>query len=162
VARTISRSPGDIDHDALNPPSASQLGSARTIATVALRVMNAVWRNNNLYTCHTIRPPVGSPEVNEATAHWYRLGTLNLAALGVADQGNVSAEDLGVGTHTFMPAVMVDVCDNMAVGFAASGPAYTREPTTRRARRPIRRGRSVAASRWRSAPTFTFVPSARA
>jgi hypothetical protein len=81
-----------------------------------------VWRNNNLYTCNTLRPPVGV-DATQATAHWYRLNTMVLAALGVADQGDIGAEDLGVGTHTMMPAVMVDVCDNMAVGFAASGPA---------------------------------------
>ncbi len=111
---------GDISSGGV--PNASQLGSARTIATVAQRCMNSVWRNNNLYCVHTIKPTVGvdSPQ---ATAHWYRLGTMALPALVVADQGDVGAEDLGAGTHTFMPAVMVDVCDNMAIGFAASGPA---------------------------------------
>jgi hypothetical protein len=95
--------------------------SARTIATVAGRVMNAVWRNNNLYTCNTIKPTVGV-DLPQATAHWYRIDTVALAALAIADQGNVGAEDLGAATHTMMPAVNVDKCDNMAIGFSASGP----------------------------------------
>jgi len=110
---------GDISSGVV--PSATQLGSVRTIATVAQRVMNAVWRNNNLYTCNTIKPTLGvdSPQ---ATAHWYRVNTTALGALVVADQGNVGGEDIGLGMHTFMPAVHVDKCDNMAIGFSASGP----------------------------------------
>jgi len=111
---------GDISSGAV--PAATQLGSARTIATVAGRVMNAVWRNNNLYTCNTIKPTVGI-DLTQATAHWYRLDTVALGALFVADQGNVGAEDLGAATHTMMPAVNVDKCDNMAIGFSASGPS---------------------------------------
>jgi hypothetical protein len=110
---------GDISSGAV--PSATQLGGPRTISTVAQRVMNAVWRNNYLYSCNTIKPTLGvdSPQ---ATAHWYRIDTSTLAALAVSDQGNVGGEDLSVGTHTYMPAVNVDKCDNMAIGFSASSP----------------------------------------
>ncbi len=103
-------------------PSATQLGSTRTIATVAGRCMGAVWRNNNLYACHTIRPVAGV-DGTQATAHWYRIGTAALGALTVADQGNVGGEDIAAGTHTFMPNIHVDKCDNMAIGFSASGPS---------------------------------------
>jgi hypothetical protein len=110
---------GDISSGTV--PSATQLGSTRTIATVSQRVMAAVWRNNNLYTCNTIKPTLGvdSPQ---ATAHWFRFNTTVLAALSVGDQGNVGGEDIAAGTHTWMPAVHVDKCDNMAIGFSASGP----------------------------------------
>lgn len=110
---------GDISNGAV--PNATQLGTPRTIATLAQRCMNAVWRNNNLYTCHTIRPTAGvdSPQ---ATTHWYRIGTANLAALTVADQGNVGGEDVSVGAHTWIPAVHVDKCDNMAIGYSVSSP----------------------------------------
>jgi FlgD Ig-like domain len=102
-------------------PNATQLGSARTIATVSGRCMGAVWRNNSLYAVHTLRPTVGV-DGTQATAHWYRFGTGTLAALTVADQGNVGGEDIAVGEHTFVPNVHVDKCDNMAIGFTASGP----------------------------------------
>lgn len=102
-------------------PGATQLGTARTIATLPLRAMNAVWRNINLYTCNTLRPPAGV-DATQATAHWYRFDTFNLALLTIADQGNIGGEDLGATTHTWIPQVMVDKCDNMAVGFSGSNP----------------------------------------
>jgi hypothetical protein len=60
------------------------------------------------------------------TAHWWQLSTAfdgisPTAAL--ADQGNVGAQDLGAGTHTYYPCVMVDAVGCLAVGFAASGPS---------------------------------------
>ena len=102
-------------------PNASQLGSARTIATVPGRCDGAVWRNNNLYAVHTLRPTAGV-DGTQATVHWYRFDTTTLAALTVADQGNVGGEDIAVGEHTYMGNIHVDKCDNMAVGFSASGP----------------------------------------
>jgi hypothetical protein len=84
--------------------------------------MGAVWRNNNLYAVHTLRPTAGV-DGTQATAHWYRMGTAALNALTVADQGNVGGEDIAAGTHTYVPNIHVDKCDNMAVGFTASGPA---------------------------------------
>ncbi|HEX6791813.1 MAG TPA: hypothetical protein VF247_10930, partial [Candidatus Krumholzibacteria bacterium] len=111
---------GDISNGTV--PSATQLGTTRTIATLPQRVMNAVWRNNNLYTCHTIKPTLGA-DSPQATAHWYRIGTVNLAALTVADQGNVGGEDVIAGAHTWIPAVHVDKCDNMAIGYSLSSPA---------------------------------------
>jgi hypothetical protein len=102
-------------------PNATQLGTTRTIATVSGRCDGAVWRNDNLYAVHTLRPTTGV-DGTQATAHWYRFGTTTLAALTVADQGNVGGEDIAAGEHTFMPNVHVDKCDNMVVGFSASGP----------------------------------------
>lgn len=110
---------GNTTADPSAVPAASQLGTTRTIATIPLRCMNAVWRNNNLYAVNTLRPPAGVNST-QATAHWYRFDTLALAALTVADQGDIGGEDLGANTHTWVPQVMVDKCDNMAVGFSAS------------------------------------------
>lgn len=110
---------GNTTADPSAVPAAPQLGTARTIATIPLRCMNAVWRNNNLYTVNTLRPPAGV-NTTQATAHWYRFDTVNLALLGVADQGDIGGEDLGANTHTWVPQVAVDKCDNMAVGFSAS------------------------------------------
>ena len=36
--------------------------------------MNAVWRNNNLWAVNTVNPPSGT-DLDQATAHWYRMGT---------------------------------------------------------------------------------------
>jgi hypothetical protein len=110
---------GDISNGTV--PNASQLGSARVIATVAQRIDGTVYRNNNLYAVNTIKPTLGV-DAPQATAHWYRVDATNLGALALADQGNIGGEDIAAGTHTYMPNIHVDKCDNMAVGFSASGP----------------------------------------
>lgn len=110
---------GNFDNTAVALPDAPQLGTARLIETNDRRALNAVWRNNNLYMCAT-SAAVAAPNTGQATAHWFRISTVNLGALFVADHGDVGAEDLGAGTYTFFPSVMVDMCDNMAIGFSAS------------------------------------------
>ncbi|HEU4365029.1 MAG TPA: FlgD immunoglobulin-like domain containing protein [Candidatus Krumholzibacteria bacterium] len=110
---------GNFDNTGLAMPDAPQLGSARLIETNDRRALNAVWRNNNLYMCAT-SVGVVAPNTGQATAHWFRVSTVNLGALFVADHGDAGAEDLGAGTYTFFPSVMVDMCDNMAIGFSAS------------------------------------------
>jgi len=110
---------GNIDNTALGMPDAPQLGSAFLIETNDRRLLNAVWRANNLYCTATIRPGAGV-DAGTATARWWRLNTANTIALVQADAGNVGAEDLGAGTYTFFPQVMVDCDGNMAMGFAAS------------------------------------------
>jgi hypothetical protein len=99
---------------------APQLGTATRIEVNDRRALNAVWRNNQLYASTTITPNAGA-DINETTAHWWRLDTTaGLGALFTADQGNVGGSGLGAGTFTFFPSVTVDHCGNMAMGFAAS------------------------------------------
>jgi hypothetical protein len=103
-------------------PDAPQLGQPTyPIETNDRRTLNAVWRENNLYTCAQLVPIGGTPDAGQATAHWWRIDTTAPApALALVDQGNVGSEDLGGVTHTFFPSVMVDCELNMAIGFAAS------------------------------------------
>jgi hypothetical protein len=110
---------GNIEDTNLALPDAPQLGSAVLIETNDRRLLNAVWRDNNLYCTATYRPLAGV-DLNQSTARWWRLNTTSTTALTQADAGNVGAEDLAIGTHTFFPEVMVDGDDNMAVGFSAS------------------------------------------
>lgn len=111
---------GNFDNTAVTTlPDAPQLGGARLIEVNDRRALNAVWRNNNLYISTTVLPPAGA-DVGQTTAHWFRISTVNLGALFAADHGDVGAEDVGAGTYTFFPAVHVDMCDNMAIGFSAS------------------------------------------
>jgi hypothetical protein len=109
-----------------DPPDAPQMGMGPApdffnfpIETNDRRTLNAVWRDNCLFTCAEIIPNAGA-DAGQTTAHWWRIDTTAPAALTLADQGSVGAEDLGVGTHTFFPQVMVDCNKNMAIGFAAS------------------------------------------
>ncbi len=112
---------GDIDNTASAMLDAPQLGSASTIETNDRRALNAVWRNNKLYLSAQVRLPAAHPEAGQTTAHWWRFNTVVPSpGITLADQGNVGGEDLGVGTYTYYPAVMVDWNDNMAIGFSAS------------------------------------------
>jgi hypothetical protein len=112
---------GDIENSLVGLPDAPQFGSAYTIETNDRRALNAVWRENNLWTCAEIYPVTG-PDANQVTARWWRMNTTN-PTITIADAGNVGGEDLGAGTYTFFPAVMVDCDLNMALGFAASNSA---------------------------------------
>jgi hypothetical protein len=110
---------GDIDNTAVGMPDAPQSGSAMDIETNDRRVLNAVWRNNSLWTTAQVVPGSGS-DAGQATAHWWELDTTNLAALSVVQQGDISAEDIASGTYTFFPSIAVDQNGNMGIGFAAS------------------------------------------
>ena len=101
-------------------PDAPQSGGAALIEVNDRRALNAVWRNNTLWASSTINPNSG-PDLGQTTAHWWQIDTTNNPPnLVLIDQGDVGAEDLGVGTYTFFPTVMVDCLDNMAMGFSAS------------------------------------------
>jgi len=110
---------GDISNRA--NPDAPQSGGAQGINTSNNRLYNAVWRNNQLYTVNTVNPPRGI-DAGQATAHYYRIDTTNLAALTIADQADIGGEDIAAGAHTFYPAVAVDNAGNVGVGFSASSP----------------------------------------
>ena len=100
-------------------PKHLNLGTGTLINTPGNRVMNAVWRNNNLWAVNTINPPSGT-DAGQATAHWYRMGTSG--TISIADQGNIGGEAIATGTYTFYPSIAVNNNDEMCVGFAASAP----------------------------------------
>ncbi|RMH92809.1 MAG: lamin tail domain-containing protein, partial [Calditrichaeota bacterium] len=81
--------------------------------------MDAVWRNNSLYTCATLVPGSGS-DAGQATAHWWQINTSNISSLTLSDQGDIGGEDIATGTYTFFPSIAVDQHDNIAIGFSAS------------------------------------------
>ena len=101
-------------------PDAPQMGTAETIETNDRRTLNAVWRNNRLYTTMTINPKAGDPSAGEATAHWVEIDTSTLGVPAVADEGSIGGEDIATGTYTFFPSIAVNDSDDVAIGFAAS------------------------------------------
>jgi hypothetical protein len=116
---------GDMDNRSVAVPDAPQFGGPELIDTVYRQAYNAVWRNGDLFLGSECVPPAG-PDSGQTTAHWWRISTsfdgVNTPTLALADQGDIGAEDLGAGTFTFVPNVMVDAHGNLAVGFSASGP----------------------------------------
>jgi hypothetical protein len=88
---------------------APQQGAGDTLDTLSDRLMNAVWRDDSLWTTHTI-------DVNgDATARWYEIDT----AGGYAE---IQAGDVnpGAGVNTFMPAINVNASGQMALTFTQS------------------------------------------
>jgi hypothetical protein len=110
---------GDIENFAIAFPDAPQFGSAYLIETNDRRALNAVWRDNHLYLATTIVPPLGVMNANETTAYWWH-GNTNAAVITTVEMGAVGGEDLGAGTYTYFPAIMVDCDRNVAMGFSAS------------------------------------------
>ncbi len=110
---------GDIDNTAAGMPDAPQSGTGTLIDTGDRRALDAVWRNNSLYTCASVVPGSGT-DAGQATAHWWQVNTTTLSSLSLTDQGNIGGEDIATGAYTFYPSVAVDQNDNLAIGFAAS------------------------------------------
>lgn len=102
-------------------PPAPQAGTTARITTNDRRALDAVWREGSLYVVATINPRAGG-DVGQSTAHWWRLNTNNSALVTLADQGDVSGEDIAPGTFTFFPAVAVNRHGDMSIGFTASAP----------------------------------------
>jgi hypothetical protein len=100
-------------------PDAPQSGTATLIETNDQRSLNAVWRDNSLWSTAQVVPPSGD-DAGEATAHWWEVDTSTPASLSVSQQGNVGGEDIAAGTYTFFPSIAVDGNGNMGIGFAAS------------------------------------------
>ena len=113
----------DIDNQGTQPnaPQIGSTGGTTEIWTNDRRALHSVWRDNFLWVSATIVPNSGA-NLGQATAHWFKLDTSNLALLSLSDQGNAGGEDIHPNgdVHTFFPSIAVDPCGNMAIGFSAS------------------------------------------
>jgi len=147
---------GNIDNNAAGVPDAPQSGTGIGVDAGDKRALNAVWRNNALWTCNTI-VPVSGTDAGQATAHWYKINTTNLGALAAADQGNVGGENIAAGTYTFFPAVMVDATGDLGIGFSASAPTiFPGAYYTPAVEPPTPRERSSRPPHWRRVWRFTI------
>ena len=112
----------DLDVELLGNDIVPQSGSSASIAQNDTRVLDVKWRDNALWAVFTVVPPSGDPDAGQTTVHWVKLGTSNLAALTLIDQGNAGGNDIDAGAHTFFTSISVDSSGNMALGFALSSP----------------------------------------
>ena len=90
-----------------------QAGTAATLQSFSPAVINAVWRNDSIWTTHTVSSATAN---GEATVKWYEI-TTTAGAYGVRQQGTI---DPGPGVHTFMPAISVDAAGNMGITYTES------------------------------------------
>jgi len=111
---------GDIENHIPTLPDSPQKDSPEEVEVNDRRALHAVWRNNRLWATTTILPWSGQ-NAFQATAHWFKFNTSNLNSITLDDQGDVGGEDISPGTYTFFPSIAVNMNDDMAIGFSASG-----------------------------------------
>ncbi|MBF0509697.1 MAG: hypothetical protein HQK57_12335 [Deltaproteobacteria bacterium] len=103
-------------------PGAPQYGTSLRITTNDRGTLQVVWRDNALWTALNVLSPAG-PDAGTVVAHWFKINTVNLTKLTLADQGNAGGKDIAPGAVTFFPSISVDRNGNMCLGFALSAPS---------------------------------------
>ena len=98
-------------------PSAPQNGSTTLILTNDTRTLDAMWRDNSLWSVSTVSPQ-NDADAGEATVYWSRISTSGTPAL--ADAGTIGGEDIATDAHTFFPSIAVNQDGDAAIGFSAS------------------------------------------
>ena len=93
--------------DVPQPDTTSELDA------VGSRLMNAVWRDDSLWTVHTVN--VG----DEAKVRWYEIVTSGYSYT-LRQQGDINP---GAGIDTFMPAISVDAAGNVGFTYTQSSKA---------------------------------------
>lgn len=115
---------GDVQADNNPLPEAPQFGSSTDtfssykVATNDSRSLNAVWRNNKLYSAATIK---SHQQPGETSASWVSINANGLNAISYDQFGIVGGEQITNGAFTFFPAISVNSSGVVALGFSASG-----------------------------------------
>lgn len=116
---------GDVQPDNDPLPQAPQFGSASDtgsnfkIATNDSRSLNAVWRNNKLYSAATIK---SHQQPGQTSASWVSINANGVNAISYDQFGIVGGEEIANGAFTFFPAISVNSSGVVAIGFSASAP----------------------------------------
>ena len=109
----------DIDPNV--PTGAPQPGCAPLIDTGDTRLINAVLRYGHLWTTNAVDDPV-QDNVYKTEVAWYEIDPAQAdanATNGPIQQGRVS----NANRWYYFPSIAVNVLEDVALGFAASGPA---------------------------------------
>ena len=130
---------GDIEPNVGGLPLASQAGlstdtnSSLTVATNDTRALDAVWRDNKLYSTATIE---SQTQLGETSASWISFDANGTSAIALDEFGIADGENIAAGTFTFFPSIAVNLDGGIALGYSASGPTlnpgsyYTFKSTT--------------------------------
>ena len=114
---------GDISQ-AAEVPGAKQPANFADIDAGDRRTLDAVWRDDTLWSTFTTNPPSGTNR-DEPTAHWLAIDTDAIGGTStivpfLRDQGDVGGEQLGGNTHTYYPSIDVNARGHVVIGFSAS------------------------------------------
>ena len=100
---------------------AGQPGTSTDISVNDRRTLNAVLRDDALWTATTVNPNLGEPDANQSTALWVAMDTSSPNSISVADSGFIGGEDIADDTFTFFPSVAVNADGGAVIGFSAAG-----------------------------------------
>ncbi len=103
----------DVAVPGFSGPSEPPAPGGNTVSVVDLRMLNACWRNNQLYLCHTVF------ENGRNQARWYQVDTGNWPASGgvsLVQSGNIDVP----GLHTWFPAIYANASDQVAMVIGSS------------------------------------------
>jgi hypothetical protein len=89
---------------------APQSGTTTTLDTVSPRLINAVWRDNSIWTADTVSVS------SKGAARWYEITTSG----GSYSLNQTGTIDAGTGVWTFLPSVAVDAADSMGITYTQS------------------------------------------
>jgi hypothetical protein len=93
-----------------DPPNAPQVGGSALLESGTARFINAVWRNNAIWTGHAINIS------NRAAVRWYQISTTGTPVL--AQSGDIA----DANRFYFYPSVGVNSAGDVLFGFAGSAP----------------------------------------
>ncbi|MCH8877585.1 MAG: hypothetical protein IIA89_12300 [Chloroflexi bacterium] len=95
--------------------AATQQGTSKTVDTVCIRMMDAVYRGGSLWGTLT-----GSDSSDSrAVVQWFEILTNGFPTDGPSLRQH-GAIDGGAGEHTFMPSISVDSCNSAALTYTQS------------------------------------------
>ncbi|WP_395377050.1 Ig-like domain-containing protein [Marinicella sp. W31] len=100
---------------------AGQPGTNTDISVNDRRTLNAVLRDDALWTVTTVNPNLGEPDANQSTALWVAMDASTPNNISVSDSGLIGGEDIADDTFTFFPSVAVNADGGAVIGFSAAG-----------------------------------------
>lgn len=109
-----------VDNLGVPLPDAPQPGTSTGIPTGTRDIHSAMWLlPSQLWLATVVVPPSG-PDAGEATAHWALVNAAGTSGLTLANQGDVSADQLIDDTYTFNPSIVQVSPELVAVSYSAS------------------------------------------
>ncbi len=104
-----------------NQIDAAQAGTSARINTNTPGLVNTVFRNGHIWTCHSAGLPIGA--VDRTAVFWYELDPSSMPT-PIVQSGVL---DGGVDVHHFFPSIAANTNDDAFIGFSRSDPTIFAE-----------------------------------
>jgi hypothetical protein len=101
--------------EAADPNSAPQDGSSIGVTTGDDRLQNLVWRNDSLWTCHTVALPAGGT-ISRTAVQWWQIDAQPATLGGVTQCGRI--DDASGAVWYAFPSLAVNAVNDVLVGYS--------------------------------------------